>query len=132
MQDCVYLGNLDAKRDWSHARDAVHAMWRMLQAAEPKDYVVASGETHSVREFVEKCFARVGRTIFWHGKGVDEVGIDQLGATVVRIKPEYFRPAEVDLLLGDPRKIEKELGWKRTVTFEELIAEMVDAEMAQN
>lgn len=132
MQDCVYLGNLDAKRDWSHARDAVHAMWMMLQAPEPKDYVVASGETHSVREFVEKSFARVGRTIFWHGKGVDEVGIDQLGATVVRIKPEYFRPAEVDLLQGDPSKIEKELGWKRTVTFDQLIAEMVDAEMAQN
>lgn len=132
LQDCLYLGNLDAKRDWGHAKDYVEGMWRMLQAAEPKDYVVASGETHSVREFVEKCFARVGRTIFWHGKGVDEVGIDQLGATVVRIKSEYFRPAEVDLLLGDPRKIEKELGWKRTVTFEELIAEMVDAEMALN
>jgi len=103
LQEALYLGNLDAKRDWGHARDYVEGMWRILQQDKPDDYVLATGETHSVREFVELAFAEVGRTIIWQGQGVDEVGIDKAsGKTLVRIDPRYFRPTEVDLLLGDP------------------------------
>jgi GDPmannose 4,6-dehydratase len=129
LQQCLYLGNIDAKRDWGHAKDYVVAMWMMLQSKEPVDYVVSTGETHSVREFVEKAFKTVGRTVTWSGKGVDEVGKDQDGKIIVRIDPKYFRPTEVDLLLGDPSKIKKELGWKCDVHFEQLVKEMVEADV---
>ena len=128
IQECVYLGNLDSKRDWGHAKDYVRAMWMMLQADKPVDYVVGTGETHSVREFVEKAFAAVDMEISWEGEGVDEVGKDQDGNVVVRVDKRYFRPTEVDLLLSDPTKIKEELGWECTVKFEELVKEMVQAD----
>jgi len=129
-QSCLYLGNIDAQRDWGHARDYVEGMWRLLQQESAEDFVLATGETHPVREFVDKAFACVDIKIRWEGTGVDEVGIDvQTGNTVVRIDPRYFRPAEVDLLLGDPTKAEKKLGWKRTVPFDELVKEMVEADV---
>ncbi|WP_449235943.1 GDP-mannose 4,6-dehydratase [Azospirillum doebereinerae] len=131
QQDCLYLGNLDAKRDWGHARDYVEGMWRILQHDTPDDFVLATGETHSVREFVELAFAHVGRTIVWKGEGVDEVGVDDgSGKTVVRIDPVYFRPTEVDLLLGDPSKALDKLGWRHTTTFRELVRDMMDADLA--
>lgn len=127
MQDTVYLGNIDAKRDWGHARDYVEGMWRMLQQDKPDDYVLATGETHSVREFIELAFGHAGRTIQWKGQGVDETGIDaNSGDVLVRIDPRYFRPTEVDLLLGDPSKAKRELGWEHTTPFKELVQEMVD------
>jgi len=129
LQKCLYLGNLDSKRDWGHARDYIAAMWAMLQADKPDDYVVSTGETHSVREFVEKSFKAVDIQIRWEGKGVDEVAKDQNGRTVVRIDAKYFRPTEVDLLLGDPTKIRKNLGWKHQVSFDALVKEMVDADL---
>src|SRR4029079_8720025 len=103
LQDCLYIGNLDAKRDWGHAKDFVEGMWRIVQQPKPDDYVLATGETHSVREFVEKAFACVGRSIVWQGAGAEEKGIDKkTGAALVQVDPRYFRPTEVDLLLGDP------------------------------
>jgi GDPmannose 4,6-dehydratase len=129
-QQTLYVGNLDAKRDWGHAKDYVEGMWRIVQQAEPSDYVLATGETHSVREFVELAFSKVGRKIEWKGKGVDEIGIDSgTGKTLVEIDSRYFRPTEVDLLLGDPSKARRELGWKHTVTFPELVAEMVKSDL---
>jgi len=130
FQDCLHLGNLDAKRDWGHARDYVEGMWRIVQQDQPEDYVLATGETHSVREFVELAFARVGRPIEWKGHGVDEVGTDKKsGRTLVRINPRYFRPTEVELLLGDPTKARTQLGWQHTTSFKDLVAEMVDADI---
>lgn len=130
LQDLLYLGNLDAKRDWGHARDYVEGMWRILQQDEPDDYVLATGETHSVREFVELAFAEVGRTIEWKGEGVSEIGVDKkTGETRVKIDPRYFRPTEVDLLLGDPSRAKQRLGWEHTTTFPELVAEMVAADL---
>ncbi len=130
MQDCLYLGNIDAKRDWGHARDYVEGMWLMVQQPEPDDYVLATGETHSVREFVELAFAHVGRRIVWEGAGVDETGRDEkTGQTLIKIDPRYFRPTEVDLLLGDPSKAFKTFGWKHTTTFRELVTEMVAADL---
>ena len=130
FQSTLYLGNLDAKRDWGHARDYVEGMWRILQQDTPDDYVLATGETHAVREFVELAFAKIGRKILWRGAGVDEVGYDAVDGTVlVRIDPRYFRPTEVELLLGDPRKAERKLGWKHTTTFPELVSEMVDSDL---
>jgi GDPmannose 4,6-dehydratase len=129
-QQTLYVGNLDAKRDWGHAKDYVEGMWRIVQQAEPSDYVLATGETHSVREFVELAFSKVGRKIEWKGKGTDEIGVDGgTGETLVRIDSRYFRPTEVDLLLGDPSKARRELGWKHTVTFPELVAEMVKSDL---
>lgn len=128
-QKCLYLGNLDSKRDWGHAKDYVEAMWLMLQADKPQDYVVSTGETHSVREFVEKSFAVVGLKITWEGKGVDEIGKDQNGRVLVRVDPKYFRPTEVDLLLGNPAKIKKELKWECKVGFQQLVKEMVEADI---
>jgi GDPmannose 4,6-dehydratase len=129
-QETLYVGNLDAKRDWGHAKDYVEGMWRIVQQAEPSDYVLATGETHSVREFVELAFSKVGRKIEWRGKGIDEIGVDGgTGETLVRIDSRYFRPTEVDLLLGDPSKARRELGWKHTVTFPELVAEMVKSDL---
>ena len=126
VQDILYLGNLDAQRDWGHARDYVEAMWLMLQQDEPDDYVVATGEMHSVREFVEKAFKEVGITIAWEGSGVEEVGINQAtGEPIVMIDPKYFRPSEVELLIGDARKAREFLGWQPRVTFNQLVKEMV-------
>ena len=130
VQRTLYLGNLDAKRDWGHARDYVDGMWRMLQQDKRDDYVLATGETHSVREFVELAFERAGRVLRWEGKGGDEVGRDaNSGRVLVRVDPDYFRPTEVDLLLGDPSKAFAKLGWKHKTSFAELVAEMVDADM---
>ncbi len=130
VQKTLYIGNLDSKRDWGHARDFVEGMWRIVQQDTPDDYVLATGETHSVREFVELAFSRVGRSIEWRGKGVDETGIDAAnGDTLVKIDSRYFRPAEVDLLLGDASKARNILGWKHTVTFPELVADMVESDL---
>lgn len=129
-QATLYLGNLDAKRDWGHARDYVEGMWRVLQCPEPDDYVLATGETHTVREFVELAFAHVGRAIEWRGAGSDECGVDaRTGKILVRIDPVYFRPTEVDVLIGDPSKARSKLGWRHTITFRELVAEMVEADV---
>ena len=126
MQERLYLGNLDAKRDWGHARDYVRAMWLMLQTEAPEDFVIATGEAHSVREFVEKAFAEVGMAIAWEGSGVDEVGRDaDSGRILVRIDPRYFRPTEVDFLLGDPEKARKLLGWRPEIPFDDLVRVMV-------
>jgi GDPmannose 4,6-dehydratase len=132
-QNCLYLGNLDAKRDWGHARDYVEGMWMMLQADTPQDYVLSTGETHSVREFVELAFAEIGITIQWEGErgSVEEVGKSaESGEVVVRIDPRYFRPTEVDMLLGDSRKAREELQWEPRVLFRELVSEMVQADIA--
>ena len=131
LQDTLYLGNIDAQRDWGHARDYVEGMWLMLQQDEPDDYVLATGEMHSVREFVELAFAEVGRGIRWQGSGVDEVGLDdKSGAVLVRIDPRYFRPTEVDQLLGDPSKAKRKLGWTHKTPFTDLVAEMVASDIA--
>ena len=133
LQETLFLGNIDAKRDWGFAGDYVEAMWMMLQQEKPDDFVIATGETHTVREFVEKAFAELDIKIKWEGSGVDETGIDaDTGKVLVRIDPKYFRPTEVELLLGDPAKAEKELGWKRKVSFEELVSMMVAADMKEN
>jgi GDPmannose 4,6-dehydratase len=132
LQEALYLGNLDAKRDWGHARDYVEGMWRIVQQDTPDDYVLATGETHSVREFVELAFAEVGRTIAWRGEGVDEVGIDEAsGKTLVRIDPRYFRPTEVDQLLGDPSKAREKLGWQHRISFRELVKDMVESDLVE-
>ena len=128
-QDCLYIGNLDAKRDWGYAPDYVFAMWLMLQQDKPGDYVIATGETHSVREFMEKAFRALGLSIEWKGSGIDETGIDtKSGKTIVRIDPKYFRPTEVDLLLGNPAKANRAFGWKPSVTFDQLVEIMVKAD----
>jgi GDPmannose 4,6-dehydratase len=130
VQKTLYIGNLESKRDWGHARDYVEGMWRILQQETPDDYVLATGETHSVREFIELAFSKVGRTIEWKGSGVDEVGIDATsGDTLVKIDRRYFRPTEVDLLLGDPSKAERLLGWKHTVSFPELVSDMLTSDL---
>jgi len=124
------LGNLDAKRDWGFAKDYVEAMWLMLQHDEPDDFVIATGETHTVREFVEKAFMHAGITIRWEGKDVDEVGINAAtGEAIVKVDPRYFRPTEVEHLLGDPSKAKDKLGWVPHITFEELVKEMVAADI---
>jgi GDPmannose 4,6-dehydratase len=130
LESCLYLGNLDAKRDWGHARDYVEGMHLMVQQDQPGDFVLATGETHAVREFVELAFAEVGRRIEWKGAGVDEVGVDVAsGAIRVRVDPAYFRPTEVDLLIGDASKAHRELGWRHKTTFRELVAEMMAADL---
>mgnify|MGYP000588181582 CR=1 FL=1 len=121
LQDCLYLGNLDSKRDWGHARDYVKAMWLMLQSDTPKDYVCATGVTTTVRKFVELAFKEVGVTIRWSGQGVEEIGQDEQGNIVVRIHQAYFRPTEVDELWGDPRKLQSDLGWKCEVSLDCLL-----------
>lgn len=128
-QEHIELGNLDAKRDWGYAGDYVEGMWRMLQQDEPDDYVLATGEAHSIREFCEGAFSKIGLKLSWQGKGEDEIGVDQDGNVRVRINPDYFRPAEVDLLLGDPSKAEKVLKWKRKVDFPELVKKMVEHDL---
>ena len=126
LQDKLFLGNLDAERDWGHARDYVEGMWLMLQQDEPDDYVLGTGEKHSVREFVELAFKEVGTSIEWKGKGVDETGFDaKTGKELVKVDPKYFRPAEVDLLISDPGKARQKLGWTYTTPFSDLVKEMV-------
>jgi GDPmannose 4,6-dehydratase len=130
LQHNIFLGNLDAKRDWGHARDYVDGMWRILQQDVADDYVLATGETHTVREFVELAFRTVGREIDWVGQGVDEKGLDsRTGSPLIEIDPRYFRPTEVELLLGDPTKAREKLGWRHTVPFEALVAEMVQSDL---
>lgn len=130
LQDALYLGNLDAMRDWGHARDYVQAMWLMLQTDEPDDFVIATGETHSVREFVQKAFAYIGIDLIWQGEGLDECGIDsRTGKAYVFVDPQYFRPAEVDLLIGDATKAKQKLGWEPTIKFDDLVAEMMQHEI---
>ena len=130
LQDKLYLGNLDAKRDWGHARDYVEGMWRILQQDKPDDYVLATGEAHSVREFVERAFAEIGVDIVWSGEGVAERGGDRkTGKTLIEIDTNYFRPTEVDILLGDPTKAREKLGWTHKTTFEQLVAEMVASDL---
>ena len=132
LQDKLYLGNLDAKRDWGFAGDYVEAMWLMLQQDEPDDIVIATGETHSVREFVELAFGEVGIEIQWRGEGVDEVGVDAAtGDVVVEIDPRYYRPTEVELLLGDPTKAKEKLGWEAKVELRELVKMMVEGDMGK-
>lgn len=129
-QNVLKLGNLDAKRDWGHAKDFVYAQWLMLQQDEPIDYVIATGETRTVREFAEVAFKEVGIDIKWQGRGVSEKGVDKkTGKTLVKVSKKYFRPAEVELLLGDPTKAEKELGWVRKVSFQKLVSSMVSYDL---
>jgi len=140
LQDCVYLGNLNAKRDWGHARDFVEAQWLMLQQPEPEDFVIATGEQHSVREFVEAVASELGMSIRWRGEGIHETGILdsalstqhsalKAGSVIIAVDPRYFRPAEVDSLLGDASKARKKLGWKPRVKFRELVAEMASEDL---
>lgn len=130
LQDVLELGNLDARRDWGHSKDYVKAMWLMLQQNEPDDYVVASGQTHTVREFVELAFKHVNIDIKWTGEGVEEKGLDKkTGKIVVAVNPKYFRPAEVDVLLGDATKARRKLGWQPEISFEELVRRMVFADL---
>jgi GDPmannose 4,6-dehydratase len=131
LQDHVELGNLDAKRDWGHSQDYVYAMWLMLQQNTPDDYVIASGETRTIREFAETAFSHAGIKIQWQGSGKEETGIDKVsGKTIIKINPLFFRPAEVEILLGNPEKAEHHLGWKRKISFPELVARMVDNDLA--
>jgi len=132
LQDKLFLGNLSARRDWGHARDYVEGMWLILQQPEPDDYVLATGEEHSVREFVEKAFGCIGRKIEWRGSGVAEQGIDTSnGRVLIEIDPRYFRPTETDALLGDPSKARQKLGWKHKVSFDQLVREMVESDIGE-
>lgn len=131
VQDHLELGSMDAKRDWGHSKDYVYAMWLMLQQDHPDDYVIATNETRTVREFTEAAFRYAGIEIEWRGSGVDETGFDKAtGKLLVKVNPKFFRPAEVDLLLGNPEKAEKELGWKRRISFDELVKRMVENDLA--
>jgi GDPmannose 4,6-dehydratase len=125
LQDCLYLGNLEARRDWGHARDYVEAMWLILQQPQPEDFVIATGEQHSVRDFVTAAARELGMVVRWEGQGVAEKGYDAEGRCIVAVDPRYFRPAEVDTLLGDASKAHARLGWRPQVTFRQLVAEMV-------
>jgi GDPmannose 4,6-dehydratase len=129
LQDTLYLGNLSALRDWGHARDYVEMQWRMLQQEKPEDFVIATGVQHSVREFVTRAAEVLGMTLKWEGEGVEERAVDKSGATVVAVDPRYFRPSEVETLLGDPSYAHERLGWKPTVTFGELVKEMVEVDL---
>src|SRR6202045_3655051 len=132
LQDRLFLGNLDAKRDWGHARDYVEGMWRILQQPDPDDYVLATGGTHTVNNFVEGAIAEVGTEIGWKGKGIAEQGFDKRDSRIlVEIDPRYFRPTEVDLLLGDPSKAWKKLGWRHTVTFPQLVSDMIASDLVE-
>lgn len=125
LDKCLFLGNMDAKRDWGHARDFVEAQWLMLQQDKPEDFVIATGEQHSVREFVEVAARKIGLQISWSGSGVDETGADQHGNVIVKVDPRYFRPTEVQTLLGDPAKAKQQLGWSHRTSFDELVEQMV-------
>ncbi|NLK70041.1 MAG: GDP-mannose 4,6-dehydratase [Clostridiales bacterium] len=131
IQDCIELGNMDAKRDWGHSKDYVKAMWLMLQQDTPDDYVIATNETRTVREFVDVAFKHAGIDVEFKGEGIDEIGVDKAtGKTVVRVNPKFFRPAEVDILLGNPAKAEEKLGWVREISFDELVKRMVENDLA--
>jgi GDPmannose 4,6-dehydratase len=130
LQDKIYLGNLDAQRDWGHAKDYVEGMWLMMQQTQADDFVLATGETHTVKEFVELAFAEVGINVEWKGEGVNEKGFNKAdGSVLVEIDPKYFRPTEVELLIGNPTKANKELGWKHTTSFPDLVKEMVNSDI---
>lgn len=130
LQQQLFVGNLNAQRDWGHARDYVEGMWLMMQQPKPDDYVLATGEAHSVREFVERAFAVIGRRISWRGEGLNEVGVDDAsGMELVKVDPRYFRPTEVDVLLGNAAKARAKLGWKHTVGFDELVTELVNSDL---
>ena len=132
LQDCLYLGNLDAKRDWGHARDYVEMQWLMLQQEEPDDFVIATGEQYSVRDFINAACEEIGINIRWEGTGVDEKGIDKnTGNIIVAVDPRYFRPTEVETLLGDPSKAKEKLGWETRTTFKELVSEMVISDLKE-
>jgi len=130
LDSCLYLGNLDAKRDWGHARDYVEAQWLMLQQDHPKDYVIASGTQHSVRDFIEAAATELDMGIEWQGSGLDEKGIDPTGRIIVAVDPRYHRPTEVESLLGDPTEAQRALGWRARTTFQELVAEMAAVDLA--
>jgi GDPmannose 4,6-dehydratase len=130
-QDCLYLGNLDAKRDWGHAKDYVRMQWLMLQQEEADDFVIARGEQYSVREFVEIGCKKLGMSVTWQGEGVDEKGYDANGQCIVAVDPQYFRPTEVETLLGDASKAKQLLGWEPEITFDELVTEMVEYDLAE-
>jgi len=125
LQDCLYLGNLDSLRDWGHAKDYVEMQWLLMQQDQPEDWVIATGIQHSVRDFMNAAAEELGMKISWHGTGVNETGIDQHGNIVVKVDPRYFRPTEVETLLGDPTKAKEKLGWAPKISFKELVAEMV-------
>ncbi len=130
LQERLYIGNLDARRDWGHARDFVAGMWQIVQQPEPSDYVLATGESHTVREFVEMAFQHAGIAIEWRGEGVDEQGLDaETGDVLVEVDPRYFRPTEVPLLEGDAGRARERLGWSHTVSFRDLVREMVDSDL---
>ncbi len=130
LQPTLFIGNLDARRDWGHARDYVEGMWLILQQDQPDDYVLATGESHSVREFVVQAFARVGKAIEWRGNGVEEKGVDaKTGQVLIEVDPRYFRPTEVDSLVGDPAKARQKLGWRHKTSFSELVSEMVESDL---
>jgi GDPmannose 4,6-dehydratase len=129
LQSELFLGNLDAKRDWGHARDYIEMQWLMLQQEKPQDYVIATGEQHSVREFVQRCAALLELDLTWHGTGVDEKAVDSAGKVVVAVDPRYFRPTEVETLLGDASKARRELGWEPRISFDELVREMVASDL---
>lgn len=130
VQDHLELGNIDAKRDWGHSQDYVRAMWLMLQQENADDYVIATGETHKVREFVELSFKHVGIQVVWSGEGVDEIGRDKTtGKIIVKINPKFYRPAEIELLLGDPTKAKKKLNWQTEISFSELVKRMVESDL---
>ena len=132
LQSRLYLGNLDAERDWGHARDYVEGMWMILQQDAPDDYVLATGEKHSVREFVERAFEHIGRRIAWRGAGTAETGVDmKTGQVLVEVDPRYFRPTEVDALIGDARKAHQKLGWRHKTSFADLVKEMVDSDLVE-
>ena len=130
LQECLYLGNLDAKRDWGHAKDYVKMQWLMLQQDEPEDFVIATGEQHSVRDFVTIAATEMGIDINWQGKGIDEKGIDtKTGNIIVAVDPKYFRPTEVETLLGNPAKAKEKLGWTPKIPFKDLVTEMVQHDL---
>ena len=129
LQERLFMGNIDAKRDWGHARDYVEMQWRMLQCDQPQDFVIATGHQYSVREFIQRCADKLDLGLTWEGSGIDEKAVDKDGKVVVSIDPRYFRPTEVETLLGDPSKAQRELGWTPTTTFEELVTEMVESDL---
>ena len=129
LQERLFMGNIDAKRDWGHARDYVEMQWRMLQCEKPQDFVIATGHQYSVREFIQRCADKLELGLTWQGSGIDEKAVDKDGKVVISIDPRYFRPTEVETLLGDPTKAQKELGWTPTTTFEELVNEMVESDL---
>jgi GDPmannose 4,6-dehydratase len=129
LQDCLFLGNLDARRDWGHARDFVQAQWLMLQHSQPEDFVIATGIQHSVRDFVDLAARKLGMKLKWSGKGLDEKAVDDTGRVRVAVDPRYFRPAEVETLLGDPSKAKSKLGWSAKVSFEQLVEEMASEDL---